>query len=186
LRPGSRPRAFLWLAALWGLAEATLFFIVPDVLISILALRSLRRAIIAALAAALAATMGGLLVWTCASRFPDETLQVLLSVPGISSATLETAQGLLQKGLFQGLLVGAFSGVPYKVLASEAAFASATPGALFLASSAARLPRFVLVALIAWSLSRLVGNSLSDRSKLALCFAVWLVFYTAYFLHFGW
>ena len=174
------------MAALWGFAEATLFFIVPDALISVLALRSLRRAMLAALAAALTATMGGLLVWTCASRLPDETLQVLLSVPGISRATLEAAKDLLQGGLFQGLLGGAFSGVPYKVLAFEAAFASVTPGALFLASPAARLPRFVLVALIAWSLSRLVGNRLSARSKLALCLAVWLLFYTAYFLHFGW
>lgn len=186
MRPGSRQRAFLWLAALWGFAEATLFFIVPDVLISVLALRSLRRAVIAALAAALAATIGGLLVWSCASRYPDETLQVLLIVPGISSATLETARALLQEGLFQGLLGGAFSGVPYKVLASEAGLRSVTPAALLLASPAARLPRIVLVALIAWSLSRLVGNRLSDRSKLALCLAVWLVFYTAYFLHFGW
>lgn len=186
MRPGNRPPAFVWLAALWGFAEATLFFIVPDVLISVLALRSLRRATYAALAAASTAAIGGLLVWTCASHFPDETLRGLLAVPGISSTTFETARDLLQAGLFQGLLGGAFSGVPYKVLSAEAGFASVTSGALLLASPAARLPRFVLVALIAWSLSRLVGSHLSDRGKLVLCLTVWLVFYTGYFLHFGW
>lgn len=96
--------ALFCLAALWSFAEATLFFIAPDALLSIIALRSLGKAMIAALLASFAAAFGGLLVWTCAQHFPEETLQVLLLVPGISGSTFEMARQLLQAGLFEGLL----------------------------------------------------------------------------------
>ncbi|MBO9459555.1 MULTISPECIES: hypothetical protein [Stappiaceae] len=178
--------ALFCLAALWSFAEATLFFIAPDALLSIIALRSLGKAMTAALLASFAAAFGGLLVWTCAQHFPEETLQVLLLVPGISGPTFEMARQLLQAGLFEGLLGGAFSGIPYKVLSAEAGYASIPAQSLFLVSPVARLPRFVLVALISWSVSRLVGARLSDRRKLALCLAVWPFVYANYFLTAGW
>ena len=49
------------IAALWGLAEATLFFVVPDVAISVFTLiRGIPAGLRAALAAAIAAAIGGL------------------------------------------------------------------------------------------------------------------------------
>ena len=47
------------LAAIWGAAEATLFFIVPDVFLSWLALSDRRQALIACLYALLGALVGG-------------------------------------------------------------------------------------------------------------------------------
>ena len=186
MRPGSSTLALFYLVALWSFAEATLFFIAPDALLSIIALRSLGKAMMAALVASFAAAFGGLIVWTCAQYFPEETLQALLLVPGISGSTFEMAGQLLQAGLFEGLLGGAFSGIPYKVLSAEAGYASVPAQTLFLVSPAARLPRFVLVAFISWSLSRLVGDRLSDKRKLALCLAVWPFVYANYFLNAGW
>ena len=47
------------IASLWGFAEATVFFIVPDVLLSWLALRSPKSGLIACLFALLGALIGG-------------------------------------------------------------------------------------------------------------------------------
>lgn len=46
-------------SAFWGFAEATLFFVVPDVLLSAIALRDQLTAVRASFAAVLAAMIGG-------------------------------------------------------------------------------------------------------------------------------
>mgnify|MGYP000129706432 CR=1 FL=1 len=174
------------LAALWGFAEATLFFIVPDVLLTGLALTSLKKALQAALIAALAATVGGMLVWICAFLYPEATRAVLLHVPGISAASFATVQELLETGLFEGMLRGAFSGVPYKIFAAEAGSAGVNPWLFALVTPAVRLPRFAAMSLLAWGLSRLVGRRLTNGAKLAVSLALWSVFYVFYFSAVGW
>ncbi|POF28215.1 hypothetical protein [Roseibium marinum] len=181
MRPGSKT-----LAALWGFAEATLFFVVPDVLLTGLALRSLKRALCAALVAALAAAVGGALIWTCAHYAPHTSRSVLLQVPGISENTFATVQLYLESGLFQGMLRGAFSGVPYKIFAAEAGMNGTSLWVFALLSPLARLPRFVVVCMATWALSRLAGERLSMGAKVALSLALWVVFYVFYFAMAGW
>lgn len=174
------------LAAAWGFAEATLFFIVPDVLLTALALSSLKRALRACLAAAAGAAFGGLVVYLTVSAWPERAAALLMSVPGISETTFATVRDLLEAGQFQGMLVGAFTGVPYKIFAAEAA-REGYPLALFLLLTLlARLPRFALLSLLAWGLSRALGGSLQVRWKLALCMSLWAVFYVGYFHMVGW
>ncbi|WP_068419209.1 hypothetical protein [Labrenzia sp. OB1] len=177
MRPGSRT-----LAALWGFAEATLFFVVPDVLLTSLALTSLKRALLAALAA----TVGGALIWTCAHYAPQASRSVLLHVPGISENTFATVRLYLESGLFQGMLHGAFSGVPYKIFAAETGTNGTGLGLFALLSPIARLPRFAMMAVIAWGLSRLLADRLSRSAKLALVLVLWGVFYVFYFSMTGW
>jgi hypothetical protein len=181
LRPGSRT-----LAALWGFAEATLFFIVPDVLLTSVALRSLRKALWACVIAALAAALGGTLVWLGAVWFPNQTYQLLLHVPGISDDTFARVEQLLQEGLYTGMLQGAFSGVPYKTFAYSAGQSGVNPAVLFLLTPLVRLPRFLLLTCLAGGLSAFIGNRLSLAAKLAISLALWAVFYTFYFSAVGW
>jgi membrane protein YqaA with SNARE-associated domain len=181
LRPGSKT-----LAGLWGFAEATLFFIVPDVLLTALALRSQKSALSAAVIAALSATLGGMLVWFSATIAPETARTVLLAVPGISEDTFATVRDLLEAALFEGMVTGAFTGVPYKVFAAEAGSAGTGPWVFALLSPAARLPRFALMCLLARGLSALVGERLSDRSKLTVTLGLWAVFYVFYFAIVGW
>lgn len=181
MRPGSKT-----LAALWGLAEATVFFIVPDVVLTCLALSSLKKALWASLAAALAAVLGGVLVWVCAAGFPEATFAFLLRVPGISNATFATVRDLLAQGLFPGMLQGAFTGVPYKIFAAEAGATGSNPVLFAVVSPLVRFPRFAIMSLIAFGLSRLVGTRLSSRRKTMVCLTLWAVFYVAYFRVVGW
>jgi membrane protein YqaA with SNARE-associated domain len=172
LRPGSKT-----LAAIWGFTEATLFFIVPDMLISSLALSSLKKALWACAIAALAACAGGLLVWIFAFNYPMATKGILIQVPGISEATFQSVQHLLKSGQYYGMVQGAFTGVPYKTFAAEAGVLRQNPIIFALLSIVARLPRFLLSAFLAWGLSRLIGDRLSADTKLRICLVLWTVFY---------
>lgn len=174
------------LAAAWGFAEATLFFIVPDVLLTGLALTSLKRALLACLAAAAGATLGGLVVYLAVTAWPERAAALLVSVPGISDTTFTTVRDLLEPGQFRGMLIGAFTGVPYKIFAAETALNGYPPALFLLLTPLARLPRFALLSLLAWSLSRALGDRLQGKWKLALCMSLWAAFYVVYFQIVGW
>jgi hypothetical protein len=62
------------LAAAWGLAEATLFFLVPDILITWVALTSLRRALLSSLWVLAGALAGGCLMHLSGASRPDQAL----------------------------------------------------------------------------------------------------------------
>src|SRR5262245_51659145 len=70
--------------AFWGFAEATLFFIVPDVAISIVAvLHGRRPALRAAIAAAVGALAGVALLYGWGAKDPDAARALVLRVPAI-------------------------------------------------------------------------------------------------------
>ncbi|MEP3045983.1 MAG: hypothetical protein ABJL55_07875 [Roseibium sp.] len=163
-----------------------MFFLVPDVLLTSLALKSFKRAAIAALAAALAAAFGGLLIWLCAHWVPVETKNILLIVPGISETTFGTVKVLFAHGAFSGMLQGAFSGIPYKVFAAEAGFTGINPILFVILTPIVRLPRFLVLSLVAWSLSQAIGTRLAPMTKLLMTLALWCVFYIGYFSAIGW
>ncbi|MCA1299950.1 hypothetical protein [Stappia indica] len=172
-------------AALWGFAEAIVFFTVPDVLLSFLAQTSLRRALIASLWTVVGACTGGALLYVLALSHPDAADALLLAVPGVFPELIARAGTLLDGGLLPGLVTGSLTGVPYKIFAVEAA-RSETPLALFLlASLPARLLRFTLSCLASWLIfaKLLAGVSLWTRRLLLAAF--WLVFYAAYYAGLG-
>jgi hypothetical protein len=89
--------------------------------------------------------------------------------------------GDLQRSGLAAMVVGAFSGVPYKVYA---VMAPAVPIGLMpflLASIPIRALRFVAVVLIADRVNRLLAVRLSLRGRTTVLAAVWLVFYGFYF-----
>ena len=109
------------LAALWGVAEATVFFIVPDVLLSWLALQSYKPAFIACLWALAGALVGGGIIWFVGLSNPDMVRTMLVSLPAISDEMItNVAQQLDESGLV-ALFVGPMIGTPYKIYALEAA-----------------------------------------------------------------
>lgn len=104
----------------WGLAEATLFFIIPDVFLSFVAViawpRSWRH-VVAAIAGAL---LGGALLFHLAATDQVQARRVILRVPFIRESMLvKVDDGLRNQGM-AAILFGSLSGVPYKLYAVEA------------------------------------------------------------------
>ena len=82
------------------------------------------------------------------------------------------------------VLVGPIKGIPYKIFAAEWGAAHLPAAAFVLVSIPARFVRFALTALVA----HLVANALPARIRRydnAILAAVWVAFYTFYFVHFS-
>jgi membrane protein YqaA with SNARE-associated domain len=172
----------LLIVAAWALAEATVFFIVADVPISAIGLKyGVKRALLAALAATLAAAVGGEIVLAWSAADPEASRAGLVRVPAISAAAIDRAAADYAHGGTLAMLAASFRGVPYKLYAHAAGLAGTGAGAFFLASCIARLPRFALVALVfGW-----LGDALRprfSRRALAIAFVTgWTLFYLFYF-----
>ncbi len=169
----------LWIVAGWSAAEAAVFFIVADVPISWIAVRSgTRAAMLAALVAALASIAGAAAILLWAGRDPVTAAAFMANLPAIDPALIASAA----KGYHEGplaMLVGSFSGTPFKLYALEAAKDGGY--SLLLLAPFLRLPRFLAVALIVGGLSKLLSRRFDVRQRLRLLGACWLLFYGFYF-----
>jgi pimeloyl-ACP methyl ester carboxylesterase len=171
----------IWLGAIWGLAEATIFFLVPDIIITASALFSPKRSFIQMLAILIGALLGGALMYTAADKYPDPAKTVVLNVPFIKMRTMDRVDRQLKDRGLLAMGIGAVSGVPYKVYAVTApAYA---PFEMFVAASVpARFIRF----LASWSIASILGTVFrrqiiaSPPAALALLAICWVGFYTYY------
>jgi hypothetical protein len=176
------------IAAAWGLAEATLFFVVPDVLLSWLAgfrPQVVWRAVAACLGGAL---LGGLLMYLAAADSPERMRALLDLVPAIDADFVAATGATLQDQYGSQMLRAGFSGVPYKILAVESG-AQGQSLATFLGWSVpARLSRWVLVVLLARGVTLFVRSRFgaADRVLWTLWGAGWGMVYVVYFTVMGW
>lgn len=169
------------LAAAWGAAEATLFFIVPDVLLSRIALHDRRRALIACLWALGGALLGGALIWALGSGDPEPVRSTFARIPAVSPAMIERVQAQLASHGPWSLFIGPLTGTPYKIYALEAAGAGIGLLAFLLISIPARLLRFVLVVFLTAAIARACRDRLGLRTLQVWHAGAWIAFYAGYF-----
>jgi len=168
-------------AFLWGLAEATFFFIIPDVFLSFVAMldwRSRWKHIVAALAGAL---LGGALLFHWAQVDSKAAHAAVARVPFITPEMLaKVNSGLDEMGLL-AVLTGSVSGIPYKLYAVEAPRIS-TPLAFLLATPPARAARFIMVWMIFGAVAGWLRRryALSTRKLAFIHAAVWIAVYASY------
>jgi len=175
---------FVWWAALWGIAEGFLFFIVPDVLISFLAQRrGWREAMLASLAAALGAVLGVFLLWQWSASDAQTVRGLVEALPGIDAAMIEALrEKLATDPLLPTLLIASIVGVPIKIAAMLGPGLDLSLIDFLLVTPLARLPRFIAVGLGVFFLARLGGRWLSTEKMTLLLLAFWIVFYGAFWL----
>lgn len=167
-------------AVAWGFAEATFFFLVPDVLLSGIAVLDWRLALGACLAALAGALLGGAIMYA-AGRSGSRVRHFLLRIPGISPPMLDrVSREVAQRGQL-AILLGPLSGTPYKVYAVEAGRQRLPAAGFMLISVPARLLRFLAATAVAAWLSHGVFPSLPAGWKLAIWAIAWTVFYAWYF-----
>src|SRR5271157_5406652 len=137
-RPG------LAVAFLWGLAEATFFFVIPDVFLSFVAILAGRRTWTHILAAVSGALVGGALLFQWAQVNPIHAHAAVARVPFMrESMFAKVDEGLRSQGL-TAVLLGSVTGIPYKLYAVEAPRFS-TERDFLLITPLARAVRFLAV-----------------------------------------
>lgn len=142
----------IWIAgaALWGIAEASLFFVVPDVLITFVVMRfGLRQGLLLCVVAAVFAAVTGYGMWLWGSHDAESARHAMLMVPAVGPDLLARAQDEIATGWPQHLVTGAMTGLPYKLYAVEAGARGINPLLFIPMSFIARLSRFVLTAVSA-------------------------------------
>jgi membrane protein YqaA with SNARE-associated domain len=174
-------------AFVWGLAEATFFFIVPDVFLTLIAVRSLRLALKGTLFALSGALIGGALMYTLGREAPEEARSLLDYVPGISSRLIARVEAEVRDAGLVAILIGPTRGIPYKLYAAEWGARRGDFLTLMLISIPARYVRFFLLAVGARVAARLLKPWTQARVSVesALHAAFWAAFYSYYFARFG-
>jgi membrane protein YqaA with SNARE-associated domain len=164
----------IWIAAtaLWAVAEATVFFIVPDVLLTAAAIKfGFRRALLLSLLAAGVASLSGLGMWFWGAHDAEAARRVMLMVPAIGPDLLQRAHSEVAQQWFLHLVTGAMSGVPYKLYAVEAGAVTINPWLFVPASFAARLTRF-FVTVVAMTAGK---EALSTMNRARWAYAAWAI-----------
>ena len=174
------------IAGLWGFAEATLFFLVPDIWLTALAVRrGLKPALLACQAALAGALLGGLAMYGWGAANPEAAREMLDWVPAIDTATIGQVRTALSNDGVAAVFLGPLLGVPYKIYAVEAAGAGIGLAVFLAVSVPARLLRFLVLTVVAWAISAALAGRTGPRIRTSLLVGVWAAFYIAYFTVFG-
>lgn len=180
-----RPTRDNVVAALWGAAEATCFFIVPDVWLTRVSLRSRKRGIVAALSSLGGALAGGIATYLWSARTEShESKRLLRKLPAISGAMIDRADTEIARVGNRGMLWGPLRGVPYKIYARAAGAQRKSLLSFIVWSLPARIPRFLLVVAGTRGLVALAGRFFRPETikKLGpiIHLGFWIAFYSWY------
>lgn len=183
-RPKTKCRYYFWELAslLWGFAESTIFFIVPDVLLSLAVLeRGAKHALRCLIFAVLGALVGVTSLYFYAAQNSEEALRIVAKVPAISQEMIaELSTELDQDSTLSVLLKAGITGVPIKIAAALAPSKSIPLLFFLLCAAFARSLRFLLT----WTASTALCWMLTDLSKAArrrTLWSLWILFYSIYF-----
>ena len=170
------------IAALWGFAESTLFFIVPDLWSSIVGRDKLRRGLIACLYSVAGSLAGGSIVYFWGSLDLTGATFVLEKTLAVSAEMVTRVHEELNDLGEWAILFGPLRGTPYKLYAAQAANAGINLFSFLLISIPARLVRFIAVTTFChYALQALKRLGLRVNS-LTILLTAWTLFYLAFFL----
>lgn len=175
------------LAFAWGLAEATVFFIVPDVLLTLIACRALKPALKATTLALMGALFGGALMYVIGRRDPVNARAFLDQIPAISPALISRVSLQVSDNGLSAVLLGPMKGIPYKIYAIEWGSREGSLITFMLISIPARYVRFFLAVVFARGIARLIEPLTHHRAatEVLILACLWIAFYIFYFTRFG-
>ena len=169
------------IAFLWGFAEATLFFFVPDVALSIIALSSVEEGIVASFYALAGALVGGVLMFYWGKADIKRVTHILEKIPAIRPKDVEKVRLDLNKKGFLAILLGPTLGIPYKIYASYAH--EVTSIFIFLLISIpARVIRFLFMAWITPQWVKWLFAEFTYTQQVWTVLIMWGIFYVGYFI----
>jgi membrane protein YqaA with SNARE-associated domain len=173
--------ALLFFALVWGFGEATVFFVVPDVIISLIALLyGWRTGAFAVLAAIMGAVIGGIVVYQWGQADIRGATAFFDQLPAIAPGTIARANREMSGDhVAFSMLMGSVTSVPYKLYAAHAGATGMPLWAFVLLTPLVRLPRFAL-AVVAVRLASRFAPAMMHQHKIKLLALFWIGFYALY------
>lgn len=171
---------------IWGFAEATFFFFVPDVWLSRIVLTNPREAYINIAIATLGAITGGAVMYYLGAQYFAQIEAALPLVPAVSTDMVDkVGADIGAHSLLYAMSQGMFAGVPYKIYASWAGHLSAPLLVFIVATIIARMARFITVTALAHLIRKALKKRLSQSVILRIHIGAWVCFYVFYFYTMG-
>lgn len=173
----------LWFVAafIWGAAEAILFFIVADVLLTFMVLRhGPKPALLAACCATVGALVGGAALYIWSGNDAATVRDMLDLIPATSPRMIDTASSDMAAAPATTMLSGAFSGVPYKLFAAAAPHAGVALMPFLAWTVPARLARYMLLIFVFAAIAAGAGLIMSRRRQMQLALGGWVLFYALF------
>lgn len=169
------------LTFLWGFFEATCFFIIPDVILTLIAIHGFREGLDASLLSLVGALIGGSIMYIFAARNFTAAYTFVHRVPAISKNMLDNVeQSVKEKGII-AMIVGPIRGIPYKAFAIYAPKVGIRFSAFLIASVPARFIRFFLTSILAWYLANVLFKQIPMVAKYSVWAVIWVIVYILYF-----
>jgi membrane protein YqaA with SNARE-associated domain len=167
----------------WGFSEAVVFFVIPDVFLTLIAIRSgFRRSLRLALIATAGAVLGGVVTYGWAVLHPSSALAVMERLPGIDPTMIDAVRADVATHGNAALLAGPWQGRPYKLYAFASGDLGLSALGLAMLTIPGRLARFAVGVAVASYLRWFLARWIPQRALIALWSAFWLLVYTAYWL----
>lgn len=165
----------------WGCAEAVLFFVIPDVFLSLVAIRfGFRAGWRAALATTAGAVVGGLAVYLWAAFAAESVFAVMNLLPAVDLEMIESVRRRTAEHGTVALLGAPWQGVPYKLHAAAAGELGLGALNLALVTIPGRLARFAASVAVAAYLRWFFARWLPRGVMLGAWALFWVVTYGVY------
>lgn len=169
------------IAALWGVAEATFFFFLPDIYLTRIAIKFPARAIKACFITAFAACIGGSLMYLWGHSDSYQAYRFLEFIPAIFPKMIAEVVQSLKPNPWWALMIAPFKGIPYKIYAVAFGANGISFIGFLIASFFARLCRFLLITSMAIILVRLLKLYFKFKTLFYLHLFIWTIIYILYF-----
>lgn len=171
---------------LWGFAEGTAFFIVPDVYLGLVALFNWKRGLWAMAAAVVGALVGGSVMYSLAMQDLSAVNLFLARIPLINAEMVADIANKMQADGLITMVNGPLRGVPYKIYAVQAGGQSLPYLSFLFMTILARLERLLPVTLLAGGLGKWFSNFVEKHTGLVLIayVLIWGIIYFLYYLRF--
>jgi len=179
LRAFARSPIAILAVGLWGYAEATHFWLIPDILLAWIGLNQPKSIAPSVVAATIGATLGGAVMHQNAR----EEHPRLTQIPGISDAMLVDAHERFASQGWGAVVRAPIDGIPYKVYATESGVVDRLLAELIAWTPLARAWRFLLTALVAGLIGAIFFRSVrrSEGGWFVATLGFWVVVYVRYF-----
>ncbi|MCP5063422.1 MAG: hypothetical protein GY936_13300 [Ignavibacteriae bacterium] len=171
----------LFVGLAWGFFEGTFFFIVPDIIITFVAMFSFKKSVQQMLFVLLGSLLAGLLMFYLGKINYQLAKSIVLNVPFVGDEMFATVKQQYETSGIWALCKGPMSGIPYKIFAIQA-YKYSNLLIFLLISIPARLERVV----ITWGLFAIYGYFCKNRVKRFEMISVnihliyWIIVYAFY------
>ena len=171
---------------LWGFAEGTAFFIVPDVYLGLVALFNWKRGLWAMAAAVIGAMVGGSVMYNLAAKDLPALNLFLIRIPLINDQMVADIADKMQTDGLITMVNGPLRGIPYKVYAVQAGGQTLPYLSFLFMTILARLERLLPVTLLAGGLGKWFKDFIEKHTALVVSayVLIWAIIYFLYYLHF--